>query len=80
MNEKIKGILSGLFIIALGVAMIYNPDMMNDAEASGRRSLFKSILIWVWSLPVGVIATLLGRMVVYGAATSKEEEQLEGES
>ncbi len=73
MNEKIKGILSGLFIAAIGIAMILNPDLMNDAEASGRRSFLKSILIWIWSLPVGVIITLLGGLTIYGAATSEEE-------
>lgn len=75
MNERIKGVLGGLLIFAIGVAMILNPELMNDAEASGRRSFLKSILIWIWSFPVGIIVTLLGGLAIYGAATSKEEEK-----
>lgn len=75
MVEKIKGVIGGLVLIAFGIAMILNPDLMDGAEASGRRTLIKSILIFIWSLPAGIIVTILGGFIIYGAASAEEEEE-----
>lgn len=77
MSEKIKGVLAALVIAAFGIGMIANPDLMDGAEASGRRSIIKQVLIWIWSMPAGIILTILGAFIGYGVITTDDDERAE---
>ena len=64
-KEKRAAVIGGLCIIGLGIAAIVSPDLMADAEASGRHGLLKRLVIWAWSVPGGIIAVLLGAASVW---------------
>lgn len=49
--------------------MIVAPDMAQGAEASGRYSTLKGLLIAVWGLPAGVVAVLAGGFLGYTMLT-----------
>lgn len=75
MKEKIQGVLGALLFFAAGIFMIVNPELMEGAEASGRKSWLKQILIWIWCRPVGIILTILSIFTFYGAISSHEDEE-----
>lgn len=59
-KEKRSAIVGGLIFIGLGIAMIVNPNLAEGAEASGRNALLKTVILWVWGIPGGIVAILLG--------------------
>ena len=64
-NARWKNLLWGFIFLGLGIWMLTNPELMDGADASGRRALFKSILIWAWGIPGGIISLLIGGATLY---------------
>jgi hypothetical protein len=64
-KEKRGAIIGGLAFIGLGIAMIVHPDLAEGAEASGRHALLKTIIVWMWGIPGGIVAILLGSASVW---------------
>lgn len=52
-------------LIGFGLGMIAAPDLLQDTEASGRNSLFKALLINLWSVPGGVVSLGAGVMSAF---------------
>jgi hypothetical protein len=59
-KETAVAIIGGLILIALGVAMIVNPDLAEGAKIPHRHALLQTILVRMWGVPGGIITILLG--------------------
>jgi hypothetical protein len=64
-QEKRAAVIGGLCIVGLGIAAIVSPDLMSEAEVSGRNGLLKRLVAWAWSVPGGIIAIALGSASVW---------------
>jgi hypothetical protein len=70
MLEKLKNLIFPVVVLGFGIAMLMNPHSMDGAEATGRRSFLKMILIKIWGMPAGIILTLLGLGLAYAVFKS----------
>ncbi|MEM7738626.1 MAG: hypothetical protein AAF267_22880 [Deinococcota bacterium] len=62
-----RSIAFAVIFFAFGLLMIFAPDLMDGAVASGRRSGIRQLLILVWGIPGGIVLLLLGGFSVYSA-------------
>jgi hypothetical protein len=65
-----KNIAWAVILLGFGIFMLLDPHMMDGATAEGRNTLYKSILIMVWSIPGGIGFILVGAFLGYRAFTS----------
>jgi hypothetical protein len=65
-----KNIAWAVILLGFGIFMLLDPHMMDGATAEGRNTLFKSILIMIWSIPGGIGFIVVGAFLGYRAFTS----------
>ena len=59
------GLVGGGIIAGLGIWMIINPDGAGTTDAEGRRSMIKNLLNAIWSIPGGIVVTIIGLVIVW---------------
>lgn len=74
-KEKRGAIIGGLIVIGIGIAMIASPDAAEGAEASGRHSIGETIFIWIWGIPGGIVAVLLGGTSLWSGIKAIKEDR-----
>ncbi len=74
LKEKIGVLVFALVFIGLGVFAIIDPSAMEGAEAGGRRAWLKQLVVSVWGRPFGIVATVLGLLLIVGAFRGKSDE------
>ncbi len=58
-------LLLGIGFITLGVLSIMYPDALSADDVHGRRALSKTILVWVWGKPLGIVALIFGALATW---------------
>lgn len=68
-----KKILIGLILIGFGIWMFIDPDMM-DGESinNARKAFYKTILLYVWGIPGGILGVLVGLVLVFKGASQMD--------
>ena len=50
-----------------------DPDMMQNAEITGRRKAIKSLVAWAWGYPLGIVASLGSLLGTLGTVATISE-------
>jgi hypothetical protein len=74
-KEKRGAIIGGLCVIVVGLVMIVQPDAAGGAEASGRHFILRTLFIWIWGVPAGIIAILLGGASIWTGIKAVREDR-----
>jgi len=64
-NTKIRPWIGIIALLIIGVMMIIQPDAMDGVDPSGRKVLIKSVVAYVWGIPVGIISILFAAFLGY---------------
>ncbi len=76
-NETIKPWLGIIAIIVIGFLMIKDPNLFDGTEISGRKQIIKLIFSYIWGIPVGIIALVVGGYMGYNKyqSDSKSDDE-----
>ena len=69
MNNRARAdyrvILGSVLLVTFGILMLMAPDVLVGAEAAGRRTGLKELLIAVWGVPGGTVCLFAGGVLAY---------------
>ena len=72
---KVGGILTGLVLISLAVAIFLYPDLIpDDTEVHGRRVWLKWLLVHGWGNIGAIVSGVLGLFILLGSILMKGED------
>lgn len=78
--SKVQLVIVALVFIIIGVLAVWKPELMDKEDPHGRRFIIKSIIIFLWSRPLGFILIVMGSLSLYGTLTpDRKKEKIEND-
>ena len=72
---KVGGILTGLVLLGLAVAIIMFPDLIpEETRTGGRNGLVKWLIVHGWGTTGAIVSGLLGLFILIGSILMKGED------
>lgn len=73
-NQKIRPWIGIVALVAIGIFMIIDPNLMDHTEISGRKQFIKLIFSYIWGIPAGILLLGAGIYLGYKKITASGEE------
>lgn len=71
-DSKLGRFVLVLFFFGLSFLSFRYPNALDGLLVGGRRGLIKSILVWLWGVPLGITALLFGVIFLIGMFASDD--------
>lgn len=62
-NNLYKNIVLSVAMVAFGIFILVDPNLMDDVDATGRNALLKQVLVLIWGIPGGLVLLIVGGLI-----------------